>query len=48
VLEENFPSRKFYEALGGKLAGKHQIELGDRQLIEVAYSWKDIRQLEIE
>jgi ribosomal protein S18 acetylase RimI-like enzyme len=48
VLEENIPSRRFYEALGGKLAGKHQIELGDRQLTEVAYSWKDIRQLEIE
>ena len=48
VLEENFPSRKFYEVLGGKLAGKHQIELGERQLTEVAYSWKDIRQLEME
>ena len=46
VLEENHPSRKFYEALGGELAGKHQIELGDRELIEVAYGWKDIRQLE--
>lgn len=47
VLEENHPSRKFYEALGGQYAGKHQIELGDRELIEVAYAWKDISQLEI-
>lgn len=46
VLKENHPSRKFYEALGGELAGEHQIELGDRQLIEVAYGWQDIRQLE--
>ena len=47
VLEENHPSRKFYEALGGQYAGKHQIELGDRELTEVAYGWKDINQLEI-
>jgi len=47
VLEENHPSHKFYEALGGQLAGKHQIELGDRELTEVAYGWKDISQLEI-
>lgn len=47
VLEANQPSRKFYEALGGELAGKHQIELGDRKLTEVAYGWKDISRLEI-
>jgi ribosomal protein S18 acetylase RimI-like enzyme len=46
VLEENRPARNFYEALGGKPNGNHQIELGDRELIEVAYGWKDIRQLE--
>jgi hypothetical protein len=46
VSEENHPSRKFYEALGGELAGKHQIELGDRELSEVAYGWKDIHHLE--
>lgn len=45
VLEENHPSRKFYEALGGELAGKHQVDLG-RDLTEVAYGWKDIRHLE--
>ena len=47
VLEENHPSRKFYEVLAGQLAGKHQIILGDRELSEVAYGWKDINQLEI-
>jgi ribosomal protein S18 acetylase RimI-like enzyme len=47
VLKENHPSRKFYEALGGQLAGEHQIELGDRELTEVAYGWKDINLLEI-
>ena len=46
VLEENHPSRKFYEAFGGQSVGKHQIELGDRELTEVAYGWKDISQLE--
>jgi len=46
VLEKNQPSRKFYEALGGELAGEHQIELGDRLLMEVAYGWKVIDQLE--
>jgi ribosomal protein S18 acetylase RimI-like enzyme len=46
VLEENHPARKFYERLGGELAGKQPIELGDSRLTEVAYSWKDISQLE--
>jgi len=45
VLEENHPSRKFYEALGGQLAGSHQINLGDKDLTEVAYGWKDINTL---
>ena len=47
VLEENHPARKFYEALGGRPAGKHTIKLGDRELTEVAYDWKDMSQLEI-
>ena len=47
VLEDNHPSRECYKALGGQLAGKHQIELGDRKLTEVAYSWKNLNELEI-
>ena len=46
VLEENHPARKFYEALGGQLAGKRTIKLGDRELTEVAYGWKNMSQLE--
>jgi GNAT superfamily N-acetyltransferase len=46
VLEENHPARKFYESLGGQAAGKHQIVLGDRELTEVAYGWKDLDPLE--
>src|SRR5215510_2793330 len=34
VLEDNSPSRKFYEALDGQLAGSHQINLGDKDLTE--------------
>lgn len=45
VLEENHPSRKFYEALGGQRAGSHQINLGGKDLMEVAYGWKDIHTL---
>jgi ribosomal protein S18 acetylase RimI-like enzyme len=47
VLEENHPSRKFYEMLGGKPTGYHQIELGDRRRTAVAYAWKDIHVLEM-
>jgi ribosomal protein S18 acetylase RimI-like enzyme len=46
VLEENHPARKFYEVLGGELSGDQSIELGDSKLMEVAYGWKDIGQLE--
>jgi ribosomal protein S18 acetylase RimI-like enzyme len=46
VLEENDPARKFYETLGGQLAGKQTIKLGDSELTEVAYGWKDLRELE--
>lgn len=47
VLEDNSPSRRFYEALGGQLSGRHQIELGDKHLTEVAYGWNDIHELEL-
>jgi ribosomal protein S18 acetylase RimI-like enzyme len=47
VLEENYPARKFYETFGGQPAGKQIIQLGDRELTEVAYGWKNINQLEI-
>jgi ribosomal protein S18 acetylase RimI-like enzyme len=45
VFEDNRSARFFYEALGGKLAGKQEITLGGKNLIEVVYSWKDISKL---
>lgn len=44
VLEEN-PARAFYEALGGRLAGRQPIRIGDQELIEVAYRWDRIPEL---
>ena len=45
VLEDNRPARAFYESLGGTLAGSHQIQLGGKDLTEVAYGWKDISKI---
>jgi GNAT superfamily N-acetyltransferase len=36
------PSRRFYEAVGGKLLGSQEIEIGGARLEEVAYGWLDI------
>ena len=44
VRAEN-PSRPFYEALGGKLLGSQDIEIGGVTLNEVAYGWDDTRNL---
>jgi GNAT superfamily N-acetyltransferase len=41
VLARN-PSRRFYEAVGGKLLGSQEIEIGGARLEEVAYGWPDI------
>lgn len=38
VLADN-PYRPFYEALGGKLVGEKEIEIGKQRLQEVAYGW---------
>ena len=38
ALAEN-PCRPFYEALGGKLVGEREIEIGEQKLREVAYGW---------
>jgi ribosomal protein S18 acetylase RimI-like enzyme len=42
VLKDNEPSRQFYEALGGQLAGEQELEIGGATLTEVAYGWPDI------
>ena len=42
VLKDNLPSRKFYEAMGGKFLREKPIEIGNQTLLEVAYGWTDI------
>lgn len=41
VLELN-PSKKFYEALGGKALAETMIEIGGEDLKEIAYYWENI------
>lgn len=41
VLAAN-PARRFYEALGGRLAGSQPIVIGGATLEEVAYGWADV------
>jgi ribosomal protein S18 acetylase RimI-like enzyme len=44
VLAQN-PARAFYEALGGRYLYEKPIEIGEANLIEVAYGWPDIHAL---
>jgi ribosomal protein S18 acetylase RimI-like enzyme len=44
VLAEN-PSCGFYEHLGGGRIAQKQIRIGDADLLEIAYGWRDIRTL---
>jgi GNAT superfamily N-acetyltransferase len=44
VLARN-PSRRFYEAVGGKLLGSQEIEIGGTRLEEVAYGWPAIERV---
>ncbi len=39
------PCRRFYEALGGERLRDKQINVGGRQLVEIAYGWRDARTL---
>ena len=41
VLARN-PSRRYYEAVGGKLLGSQEVEIGGAGLEEVAYGWPGI------
>lgn len=38
-LKENYPSRKFYEKMGGKLIQEKDIEFGDKTYKEVAFGY---------
>ncbi|TAL30253.1 MAG: GNAT family N-acetyltransferase [Alphaproteobacteria bacterium] len=42
VLESNAPARKFYEKLGGRLAGKGVFQYGGFEMADVTYVWEDI------
>jgi GNAT superfamily N-acetyltransferase len=46
VLRDN-PSRGFYERMGGKYYKEKPIQIGDANLIEVAYGWNDLTTLNI-
>lgn len=43
VLRDN-PYRAFYENLGGSRLREKKVRIGDLDLPEVAYGWKDVRQ----
>jgi GNAT superfamily N-acetyltransferase len=45
VLARN-PSRRFYEALGGRLITQQQIERGGESFVEIAYGWSDLSEFE--
>ena len=42
AFEENRPTRRFYESLGGVLVAENGFELGGARLTEVAYGWEDL------
>jgi GNAT superfamily N-acetyltransferase len=43
VLGRN-TSRRFYEALGGRVITEQQIERGGESYVEIAYGWRDLSQ----
>lgn len=38
-LKENYPSRRFYEKMGGKIIGEHDIEIGEKVYGEVGFGF---------
>ncbi|EPZ52572.1 hypothetical protein N007_20490 [Alicyclobacillus acidoterrestris ATCC 49025] len=45
VLYDN-PSRYFYESMGGQLIREQSIEIGEQQLRESAYGWRNLMSLQ--
>ena len=41
VLKEN-PACRFYERLGGRKTAEKVIEIGGKELVDVAYAWPDL------
>lgn len=42
VLAENWPARRFYEALGGQYVEQRIIGIAGAELPEVSYGWSDL------
>ncbi len=47
VLENNNAARRFYESLGGELAGQKRGNIGGTDVVEVSYSWENIGSLTV-
>ncbi len=45
VLKDNTSARRFYESLGGTYLTEKTITIGETDLIEVSYGWRDIADL---
>ena len=39
-LKDNYPSRKFYEKMGGTIVGEHSIEIGEKSYEEVGFGYQ--------
>ena len=42
VLAENWPARRFYEALGGQYSRERPTDIAGSPLLEVSYGWPDL------
>lgn len=42
VLEDNRPAIRFYESLGGERVGRKTVTIGEADLVEVSYGWREI------
>ena len=42
VLKDNLSARRFYESVDGKYLDERTITIGETDLIEVSYGWRDI------
>jgi ribosomal protein S18 acetylase RimI-like enzyme len=45
VIDQNKRAVKFYEKMGGQRAGKQKVTVGDQEVTEIAFGWKDITKL---
>jgi ribosomal protein S18 acetylase RimI-like enzyme len=41
VLKDN-PACRFYERLGGRMIAEKMVDIGGKQLLDVAYAWPDL------